>query len=231
MTNTPDCTPHAMPDSLMPTQVPTRRHGPRSTFIRLLPLVCAIGLFLLGYQWGNQQRFGQPPTIEGVLVAPAMPLPAFGLVDGEGQAFGRDQLADHWTLLAFGNLAQARGQLAIQRLLDLYNRLGVEAKPQSRPWLVLATPDQPADLARDFSRLSPALHLVSGEAGDLDQLARFLGEPPSPEQDSRATLYLITPNARLIAFFPASQTASAVAADLNLLATWPLDALEHISHE
>lgn len=220
-----------MPESVTQTQVPRRQRGPRGALVRLLLMACAIGLFILGYQWGNQRRFGQPPTIEGVLLAPALPLPAFALVDGEGQPFGRDQLVDHWTLLAFGDLAQARGQLAIQRLLDVYNRLGTDAEPHPRPWLVLATLDPAADLARDFGRLSPALRLVSGEAGDLGQLAKLLGEPTHPERDSRATLYLIAPNSRLLAFFPASQTASAVAADVTLLTTWPLDALEKASHE
>ena len=108
---------------------------------------------------------------------------------------------------------------------------GPRSNRTSVPALVLAAASQPADLARDFGRLSPALRLVSGEAGDLSQLAKLLGEPPHPERDSRATLYLIAPNARLLAFFPASQAAQAVAADLTLLATWPLDALENLSHE
>jgi hypothetical protein len=220
-----------MSESVSQPQPGRRRRGPRGALVRLLLMVCAIGIFILGYQWGNQRHFGRPPAIEGVILAPAMPMPAFALVDTEGQPFGRDQLAGHWTLLAFGDLAQPRGQLAIQRLLDVYHRLGTEVEPDQRPWLVLAAASQPADLARDFGRLSPALRLVSGEAGDLGQLAKLLGEPPHPERDSRATLYLIAPNARLLAFFPASQAARAVAADLTLLATWPLDALEHLSHE
>jgi hypothetical protein len=97
--------------------------------------------------------------------------------------------------------------------------------------LVLAAPDQPADLAQDFGRLSPALRLVSGEAGDLGQLAGLLGEPPNPDQGGRSTLYLIAPNARLLAFFPASQAARTVADDLVLLAEWPLEALENPSHD
>ena len=220
-----------MSESVPQPQPGRRRRGPRGALVRLLPMVCAIGIFILGYQWGNQRHFGQPPAIEGVILAPAMPMPAFALVDTEGQPFGRDQLAGHWTLLAFGDLAQPRGQLAIQRLLDVYHRLGTEVEPDQRPWLVLAAASQPADLARDFGRLSPALRLVSGEAGDLSQLAKLLGEPPHPERDSRATLYLLAPNARLLAFFPASQAAQTVAADLTLLAAWPLDALENFSHE
>ncbi|MFZ1574523.1 MAG: hypothetical protein WAT36_04670 [Chromatiaceae bacterium] len=220
-----------MSESVPQTQVPRRRRGPRGALVRLVLMVGAIGIFILGYQWGNQRHFGQPPAIEGVILAPAMPLPAFALVDTEGQPFGRDQLADHWTLLALGDLTQPRGQLAIQRLLDVYHRLGTEVEPRQRPWLVLAAPSQSADLARDFGRLSPALRLVSGEAGDLGQLAKLLGEPPHPERDSRATLYLIAPNTRLLAFFPPSQAAQAVAADLTLLAAWPLDALENLSHE
>jgi len=220
-----------MPEQTQKAGLPPRRPRPRGALIRLILMVCAIGLFLIGYQWGNQHRFGQPPAIEGVLLAPAMPLPAFALVDAKGQPFGRDQLSGHWTLLAFGDLAQARGQLAIQRLLDVFNHLAASAEPRKGMQLVLAAPDQPADLAQDFGRLSPALRLVSGEAGDLGQLTGLLGEPPNPDQGGRSTLYLIAPNARLLAFFPASQAARSVADDLVLLAEWPLEALENPSHD
>jgi hypothetical protein len=197
----------------------------------LILMVCAIGLFLIGYQWGNQRHFGQPPAIDGVLIAPPMALPAFALVDSAGRPFGREQLLDHWTLLAFGDPAQARGQLAIQRLLDVYHRLPADAEPRQRLHLVLAAPVPREDLARDFSRLSPALRLVAGEAGDLGQLTSLLGEPVNPGPQDRSTLYLITPDARLLALFPASQPAEALATDLTLLADWPLEALENLNRD
>ncbi len=208
-----------------------RRALPRGPLVRLILMVCAIGLFLIGYQWGNQRRFGQPPAIEGVLIAPPMALPAFALVDDTGQPFGRDQLRDQWTLLAFGDLAQARGQLAVQRLLDVYHRLPADAEPRQRLQLLLAAPVLHEELARDFSRLSPALRLVAGEAGDLGQLAGLLGEPVNPGSQDRSTLYLITPDARLLALFPASQPPQALATDLTLLADWPLEALETLNRD
>ena len=140
-----------------------------------------------------------------------------------------DAIASRRSVRAF--LPTPVPQATIQHLLDVYHRLGTQVEPRQRPWLVLASSSQPADLARDFVRLSPALRLVSGEAGDLGQLAKLLGEPPHPERDSRATLYLIAPNAKVLAFFPASQAAQAVTADLTLLAAWPLDSLENLSHE
>lgn len=205
----------------------SRRPLPRGPLVRLILMVCAIGLFLIGYQWGNQRRFGQPPAIGGVLVTPPMALPAFTLADGTGQAFGRAQLEERWTLLAFGDLGQARGQLAIQRLLDVYHHLPATAEPRQRLQLVLATPIQRDELAQDFSRLSPALRLVAGEAGDLGKLATLLGEPAHPAPQDRSVLYLITPDARLLAFFTPSQAIQEVAADLTLLADWPLEALEN----
>lgn len=205
----------------------SRRPLPRGPLVRLILMACAIGLFLIGYQWGNQHRFGQPPGIGGVLVAPPMALPAFTLADSAGQPFGRAQLEEQWTLLAFGDLGQARGQLAVQRLLDVYHYLPADADPRQRLQLVLATPIQRDELARDFSRLSPALRLVAGEAGDLGKLATLLGEPMNPAPQDRSILYFITPDARLLAFFTPGQASREVAADLTLLADWPLDALEN----
>ena len=210
---------------------PTRRSIPRGPLVRLILMVCAIGLFLIGYQWGNQRRFGQPPAIAGVLIAPPMALPAFTLVDGAGRPFGREQLIDRWTLLAFGDLAQARGQLAVQRLLDVYHRLPADAEPRQRLQLLLAAPVPREELARDFSRLSPALRLLAGEAGDLGQLAGLLGEPVNPGPQDRSTLYLIAPDARLLALFPTSQPPEALASDLTLLADWPLEALENLNRD
>ena len=205
----------------------SRRPLPRGPLVRLILMVCAIGLFLIGYQWGNQRRFGQPPAIGGVLVTPPMALPAFTLADGTGQPFDRAQLEGRWSLLAFGDLGQARGQLAVQRLLDVYHHLPPATEPRQRLQLVLATPIPRDELARDFSRLSPALRLVAGEAGDLGKLATLLGEPVNPAPQDRSVLYLSTPDARLLAFFTPSQAAREVAADLTLLADWPLEALEN----
>jgi len=215
-----------MPDVNRHAAWPSRWRSPRGALVRFVLLLCALGLFTLGYQWGNQYRFGKPPAIQGVLLTPAMPLPAFALVDLEGRPFGRDQLIDRWTLLAFGSLTQARGQLALQRLLDVYNRLAVETGIQQRMQLVLGASQLPEELGLDFQRLSPALRLVSGEAGELGKLASLLGEPSETPPGNQSTLYLIGPHTRCLAVFPPSQSPATVAADLALITQWPLAALE-----
>ena len=53
----------------------------------------------------------------------------------------------------------------------------------------------------------------------------------NPGPQDRSTLYLIAPDARLLALFPTSQPPEALASDLTLLADWPLEALENLNRD
>jgi hypothetical protein len=187
-------------------------------------MVSAVGLFLVGYYWGNQYKYGGgPPAIEGVLIAPALPLPAFELRDAMDRPFGEEGLAGHWTLLAFGEISQARGQLAVTRMIDISNRLADRADLRDRLQLALAAGAQSPNLARDFAGLSPALRILSGDEAELSRLAAVLGASPHGGGE-QASLYLITPDGTLVALFPPGQPAEAVASDLTALLEWPLEA-------
>jgi len=96
----------------------------RSLPVRLVMIAAAVGLFVVGYQWGNRfQHRGGPPTIAGVLVSPPIALSDFALQDPEGRPVSRDRLSQGWTLLTYGDLTQAQGHLAVNRLLEVFNRL------------------------------------------------------------------------------------------------------------
>jgi len=193
-------------------------------------VVAAVGLFIVGYYWGNRYKYsGDPPVIQGVLLRPPVELPAFELKETGGIPFSVDALKDHWTLLAFGDLRQARGHLIVNRMIGVYNRLADDTDLQVQLQLALAAEEQDLELARDFSRLSPALKVLSGEPGELQRLRASVGDLPAQEaaaeQEEGAPLYLVDPKARLMALFPAAEAPEAIAADLSALAERP-DLLE-----
>lgn len=193
----------------------------RNPRVRWLLILVAVGLFILSYYWGNRYQYGRLPDIEGVLIAPAMPLPGFALEDTEGRAFTARHLNDRWTLLAFGEIASARGQLAVTRMLAVANRLADRPRLRESLQLVLAAPVHAPNTARDFTRLSPILRLVVGDPDELARLATPLGEAPDGRGETQAALYLIAPGGDLLALFAASQPPETLAADLAALASRP----------
>ncbi len=115
--------------------------GGKKPLPRLVVAVSALGLFLVGYYWGNQYRHGDstPPVIEGVLVRPPRPLPAFEFRDAAGRLFTTERFAGHWTLLSFGDSSRAPGQSVVMRMIEVYNRLAITPDLQEKLLLVLAT--------------------------------------------------------------------------------------------
>jgi hypothetical protein len=188
------------------------RHSP---WLRIAFMLGAIGLFLFGYQWGNQYKSkdAQPPVINGVLVRPPATVPGFRLLDPRGRVFDQDTLAAGWTLLTFGDLSGAQGQLAVQRLIDVYNRIGGDADLQRALRLVLVTTTDAPNLARDFSRLSPALSILAGDAGETERLRAALGTG----EDADPLVFVFAPGGYLIALLTNDEDGSAMAADLGAL--------------
>lgn len=184
-----------------------------SLWLRLGLALGAMALFLLGYQWGNQYQHSddEPTRINGVLVRPVGTIPALSLHDPLGQTFDKKDLSGRWTLMAVGDLTQASGQRAVQRLIDAYNRVADQPPlRRSLQLILIAVPDSPG-LARDFDRLSPALHVLSGDDEEVARIKAALGLSDAPEP----TLFLFGPDANLIALLPASETGSEVAEDLK----------------
>lgn len=183
----------------------------------------AIGLFLVGYFWGNQyqRRDSAVTAIEGILLRRPIELPAFEAHDAAGQTFTAESFTGHWTLLSFADLNQAPGHLAVTRMIEVHNRLATDPPLQEQLQLALLAQRQDLALARDFSRLSPALKVLSGESDELQKLRISLGES-SPEETTGAPadeipLYLIGPSGHLLALFSGTQAPSSVASDLSAI--------------
>jgi hypothetical protein len=184
-------------------------------WVRLVLMLGAISLFVLAYQWGNQyqRRSAAPPVIGGLLIRPPASLPEFSLHDALGRQFDRDDLAQGWTLLAFGDLSRASGQLAIQRLIDVYNRVADERNLRKQLRLALVTTREEPDLARDFTGLLPALKILSGDAEQVALLRDGLGSG----EESTAAAFVVGPGGYLIAFLPETQEGAAMAEDLKAI--------------
>jgi hypothetical protein len=201
---------------------PPRKRS-RPLLPRLVMAVAAVGLFLVAYQWGNQVQYGasEPPAVGGVLLRPPQPLPDFVLQDTDGEPFGRTNLFDDWNLVAIATLSGADGHRGMARLVEVHNRLADRPKLRERLRLLLVTADAAPRVARDFERLSPAIAVLSGTRDDVAELAGALGADPDRALGGVGTepptLFLLSPDAELLALFPSAQGPAAIAEDIRAL--------------
>ena len=151
-----------------------------SLWVRLVFVLGAMGLFVFGYQWGNQyqRRHAQPPTISGVLVRPPAVIPGFRLQDPAGRLF--DQ-ARPWPPAGpcspSATCREARASLPVARLIDVYNRVVGSRRGCNRALrLVLVDHLRTRRTWPGTSpRLSPALYVLGGDETELERLAAALG--------------------------------------------------------
>jgi hypothetical protein len=195
--------------------------------VRLIMAVAAVGLFLIGYQWGNQyQRANDaPPRIQGVLLNPPITVPDVSLQGPRGD-FAREMLDGHWSLLAFGSPGSALGHRGVARLMAVNNRLADRPDLRDQLRLLLVSADDLPAVARDFERLSPNLHVLSTNRAELEQLQRALGATTAAGAeagDQPPALFLVDPTSRVVVLFPGSQPAQQIADDLATLAERPID--------
>jgi len=187
--------------------------------IRLVMAVAAVGLFLIGYYWGNQYKHDHTPlpTVAAVLVHPPIALPELALREGSGQPFTTEGFDGHWTLLSFNDPGTASGHLAITRLVEVRNRMADH--PDLRNLLQLALVSRQQNPAPDekVAGMSPTIEILITPPGELQELRATLGAPPKETTDTSPgedPFYLIGPSARLLALFTGAQAPASIASDL-----------------
>lgn len=208
------------------------RRSSRPFIARLIMAVAAVGLFIVGYQWGNQfQTAHQAPLrIDGVLLRPPVELPELDLQGTQGP-FSRDDLQQHWSLIAFGSPGSALGHRGVSRLIEIANRVADQPDLRKRLQLLLISADDAPILARDFEQLTPSLRVLSAPEQLLANLKEAVGAEqaqPAEGADRPPPLFLIDLQARLVALFSGGQPAASIAADLKMLSERP-DALPSAS--
>src|SRR5262245_54484843 len=167
-------------------------------------------------------------TSATVLDAPR-PLPQFSLVDEHGAAVTRNELEGRWTFLFFGfthcpDVCPMTLQV-LARTLHSFDDLPPEQRPNARFVTVDPERDTPAQLAGYLSAFKADIHGITGTPDAIDALTRALGvayarvEEPNGgyTMDHTAALFLLDPQARLVAVFTPPHDARALAADLRAI--------------
>jgi hypothetical protein len=206
---------------------PRRR---RPLLLKLIMALAAVGLFLVGYQWGNQSRYGREvlPPLAGVLIRPARPLPDLALTGPTGTVTATE-LEGRWSLLALASATAVPGHRAAARMIEVANRLADRPALRADLRLLLISGDDVPRLARGFQRLTPDLWVLTADRDTLAELRHSLGAPTSAAGGAEAAppLYLIDPRVSLTALFPGGLAPAAIASDLKVLAAssqWADDA-------
>jgi len=181
---------------------------------RLVILLLALLTFGIAYYGGNRYSTPPPVQISGMLLTPAVPLPAFQLQDQHGEIFGNAQLEGRWSLLLLGPASDPQDS-ALRRLVQIHNRLADDPILQRRTFFVYLV-EHPGDRLSDrFSELGKNFILPSGEAAQFDDLFRQLGNSQSSEDN--LALYVVDPDTNIQAVYTGDLDAAGIARDIHSL--------------
>ena len=172
---------------------------------------------------------GPPATRAAAVYTEPRPLPAFELVAHDGSRFDRARFLGHHTLVLFGFTNCP--DLCPTTLVELARaeRLLADLPAARRPVVVMVSVDpgrdSPAVLAAYVPHFDPAFVGVTGADPDIATLAAALGAAyqRGPERDGSyavdhtAALFLIDPEARLLAVFPTPHEAATIAHDYRAI--------------
>jgi protein SCO1/2 len=210
-----------------------------STFLKIAALVLlALGAAATGMWLARTQTSPEPAgagspamALEHATVFPApRPLPAFELIDQHSQPYGPDRLKGRWSFLFFGfthcpdvcpttlaTLAAARRELA-----------SMPAEQQPEVVLVSVDPgrDKPMQLAEYVAFFDPSFTGVTGDPAQIRRLSETLGVAviigPADANgnytvDHSATVFLVSPEGKVVAIFSTPHTPDGVAHDYRLI--------------
>ena len=192
--------------------------------LRTLMLVAACAVAALGGAWVAATFWAQAhPTTEAAAVYDQpRPIPEFALVAHDGSRFDRARLLGHYSFVFFGYTnCPAFCPATLAELAAAMK----DVAPARRPEVVFVSVDPARDtpevLARYVAHFDPRFVGATGTDEALGTLAAALGaayQREAPVDGSYAVehtsaLFLIDPDARLAAVFPAPHAAKTLAAD------------------
>lgn len=170
----------------------------------------------------------EPPRFEaGTLLSAPRPLPAFELVDADGERFTRENLAGDWTLVFFGFThcpdVCPNTLFMLDRVVDqLREQNG--AAPRVLFVSVDAERDTPEKIRAYLDYFDPAFAGATGDRANLDKVTQAMSvayelQPLDEGYDviHSSTLVLIGPDAAVHGFFTPPLHADAIAADVGQL--------------
>ncbi len=183
------------------------------TFLGLLTFgILALGLGI-GFNLWHTKKTSPTPPIVGTVINRPQPIPEFHLTNGFNKPFTNLDLKGHYSLLFFGfTHCQTICPLTMMMLTKLYAELKAEKLPL--PTIVFITLDPKHDTPNVVGAYVHAFNAnfigVTGPSAGIQQLSKQLGvvylrhdqsSENNPQIDHSGTLYLVNPDAKLIAIF------------------------------
>lgn len=182
------------------------------TFIIFAILALALGL---GVNRCHSAKNQITHPIAGTNIDQPQPVPEFHLINGLGRPFTNHNLKGHYSLLFFGfTHCQSICPLTMAMLTQLYTDLKAEKLPL--PQVIFITLDPKRDTAKAVNAyvkaFNPNFIGLTGPSAGIHQLSKQMGVVYIQAQQSKAsdnnyqidhsgTLYLVNPEAKLVAIF------------------------------
>ena len=184
------------------------------------------------HQYFRQRHEAAAMLERATLYQEPRPLPDFALVDQDGAAFGPARLRGRWTFLFFGFVNCPDICPTTLSTLAAVRRTLADLPAPERPGVALVSVDPARDtppvLGRYVSHFDPSFTGLTGAPGKLDALARDLGVAVfvGPEDadgnypvDHSAAIFLVDPQARVVALFNTPHDAATIASDYRRIVT------------
>jgi cytochrome oxidase Cu insertion factor (SCO1/SenC/PrrC family) len=187
---------------------------PSSKQRRFVVLLLALLTFGIAYYAGNRYATPPPVQITGIRLSPAMPVPAFQLLQQAGEPFSNAQLRDHWSLLLLDPQPDQKTP-ALRKLVQIHNRMADDPVLQRQTLFVYAVKQDSDTMSENITRLGDNFVLLSGAAKPIDGLFEQLGYAASTEDN--LVLYLIDPEANIQALYTSELNAGDIAQDFRVL--------------
>ncbi|OJA00883.1 hypothetical protein BEV13_01990 [Rickettsiella grylli] len=183
------------------------------TFLSLL--IFGIIAFALGIGfnlWHAKKTHIVVPSV-GTMIDTPQPIPEFHLVNGSNQPFTNLNFKGHYSFLFFGfTHCQNICPLTMTLLTQLYSELNAEKLTLPQIIFITLDPrhDTPPVVGAYVKAFNPRFIGVTGPSAGIQQLSKQLGvvylqQDSSSENniqiDHSGTLYLINPEAQLVAIF------------------------------
>ena len=192
--------------------------------------VLIVGLVLLvaAMLATQRMRLELPPPENATVLATALALPEFALTTTDGRTFSKDDFADRYSLLFFGftncpdicpltlaALAGAYAELESDAVTELPDVVFVSVDPSR---------DTPVRIADYLNAFDARFQGLSGNRASLDPLLRALGvtvmthaaaDGANYSVTHNGTIYVIGPNAALIATLADNLSAGEIADDFR----------------
>lgn len=196
----------------------------------LLTVFLIMGVvFVLTYYHHDYQMKHQLKQVKAMILVPPATIPPFKLIGAKNQAFTRENLLGHWTLLYFG---YSRCPDACPTIMGILNQVyeNLEKQRQTLPEVVFIsvdpkrdTPDHLQDYAAYFN---PHFKGVTGSSEAIQSFTESLGiryeilpskNPQQPENyliEHSTVILLVNPEAQIKAVFNPPHEVDQIVKDL-----------------